>query len=88
MTDRFRAKVLASSEVAGRGTVVIVEVGAGDVAVGSALGVGGLPASVAAVEPFAQDEEEIAEGLPRRLGLLLTGVALADVARGTEVTGR
>ena len=81
----FHATVLASSDVPGRGTVVVVEVGAGAVAIGATVVVAGAQASVTAVEAFAQDEEEIAEGVLPRVGLLLDGVLAADVPRGTQL---
>jgi translation elongation factor EF-Tu-like GTPase len=83
----FRARVLASSDVAGRGTVAIVEVRAGTIRTGRRVAIGELrrPAEVTAVEVFAQDEEERAEGALPQLGLLLAGIDRSIVPRGCEL---
>ncbi|GAC1331013.1 MAG: hypothetical protein NVSMB17_08750 [Candidatus Dormibacteria bacterium] len=88
MAGRFEARVLASSNVPGRGTVAIVEVRAGGIDTGARLSIGDGPvaAEVTAVEVFAQDEEDKAEGALPQLGLLLTGVDKTDVPRGCVVT--
>jgi len=79
---------MASSNVEGRGTVAIVEVGAGSVSTGGTVSISGtqLRAEVTAVEVFAQDEEDKAEGALPQLGLLLTGIDRSDVPRGCELT--
>ena len=88
MATAFRGRVLASSNVEGRGTVAIVEIVAGAVSIGGRVAISGteLRAEVTAVEVFAQDEEDKAEGAPPQLGLLLTGIDRSDVPRGSELT--
>jgi len=87
VTKQFEARVLASSNVEGRGTVAIVEVRSGAVETGARLriGEGVVDAGVAAVEVFAQDEEDKAEGALPQLGLLLTGIDRTDVPKGCVV---
>ena len=88
MREGFRARVLASSNVAGRGTVAIVEVRAGSINPGGQVTIGerAEQAEVTAVEVFAQDEEDKAEGALPQLGLLLVGIDRSDVPRGCELT--
>ncbi|MFN2464610.1 MAG: hypothetical protein ABR573_12005 [Candidatus Dormibacteria bacterium] len=88
MAKLFRARVLASSNVEGRGTVAIVEVQSGRIDIGARVVVGdvGLTAAVTAVEVFAQDEEDRAEGALPQVGLLLTGVDRGDLPKGCPVT--
>ena len=90
MTKVFKARVLASSDVAGRGTVAIVEVASGGISTGHSVSIGErqVRAEVTAVEVFAQDEEDRAEGALPQLGLLLTGIDRSDVPRGCELTQR
>ena len=84
--------MLASSYVPGRGTVAVVEVHSGKVRTGDNLMIAGATdrreAEVAAVEVFAQDEEDRSEGALPQLGLLLTGVDRSDLRRGVELTGQ
>ena len=91
MARSFRAAVLASSDVPGRGTVAVVEVRAGKVRTGDYVMIAGLAnprtAAVSAVEAFAQDEEDRAEGALPQVGLLLTGVDKSDLPRGIELSG-
>ncbi|MEA2683175.1 MAG: hypothetical protein QOK05_1503 [Chloroflexota bacterium] len=89
MTAGFSATVQASSNVAGRGTVAIVEVHSGTVHVGGHVvieGRAGQAAEVLAVEVFAADEPEDDEPVVQQLGLLLSGIDKADVPRGSGVT--
>ncbi len=81
----FKARVQASSEVAGRGTVVIVAVESGAVKVGDTIqvperpGVGG---EVTGVEVFAADPEATTDPV-LQLGLLLEGIGKADLVPGS-----
>lgn len=92
MAGAFRAAVLASSNVPGRGTVAVVEVRSGKVKTGDNLMIAGETdprgAAVAAVEVFAQEDEDTAEGALPQLGLLLTGVDKLDLPRGAELRGQ
>ena len=85
MTAMFRATVQASSDVAGRGTVAVVLVRDGMVAVGDRLACAGgsALAEVTAVEVFAADPED--EPGPPQLGLLLSGLTRADLPCGCEL---
>lgn len=82
--------MLASSNVPGRGTVAVVEVRSGKVRTGDQVMIAGpaqtRTAAVTAVEIFAQDEEDRAEGALPQVGLLLTGVDKQDLPRGAVVT--
>ena len=83
--------MLASSDVPGRGTVAVVEVRAGKVIAGDNVMIAGAAtprtAAVSAVEVFAQDEEDRAEGALPQVGLLLTGVEKSDLPRGAVLSG-
>jgi translation elongation factor EF-Tu-like GTPase len=78
--------VQASSEVAGRGTVVVVAVDAGELNAGDRVHLAGdlkRVADVVNVEIFAADDPEEVEDPVRQLGLLLTGLAKDDLPRGS-----
>ena len=64
----------------------MVEVRSGKVETGDSVMIAGpgqsRTAAVTAVEVFAQDEEDKAEGALPQLGLLLAGVDRADLPRG------
>jgi translation elongation factor EF-Tu-like GTPase len=84
--SRFRATVQASSEVAGRGTVAVVAVEAGELKVGDRVHVLGVPDTVAdviGVEVFAADDPEEVANPVQQLGLLLTGVGKEDLPRAS-----